>query len=1077
MSALDDLHVLDLTTSMAGAWCTRLLADLGADVVLVEPPAGHPLRRLRPLTADGSSIPARYVQANKRSLAADLETDDGRRRVASVAATSDVVVDSHSPGELARFGLDFETLERQRPGIVVASITPHGQSGERQRHAGNELTAFALSGWASINGRAEGPPLKGGGHLGSYLAGTAACGAVLAALWARDERGIGQTIDLAETELLLEMFAPGVLSALHSGLQSRGGRRDLHGGAMLKTKDGHFAFSLTRGARWAEALVALGLEELAADERFGSEEGRTSADFIAAVEARVAELDKMEMFEKLAPVRTAGGPVLNLAELASNEHLRARCFFVRPDDNEDGPEFPGAPFRMPHSPWRLRRSAPAPGEHSEEVLAELEGREMRLPNASSPAAEPVSDDAPPLAGLRVIAFTHAWVGPFCAELLALNGADVVQVESRQRPDEFRAGIFEGEVPPKLRDVTSAVNSWNCQPQYNAVNLNKRAITLDLKTPEGADLLQRLVAEADVVVENFSVRVKERLGIGYEALRCTNPDLVMVSISGYGQTGPWRERLAGGGQIEASCGMSSLMGDAEEPMNYSRTIADPTAGYYAFVAVLAALRHRRRTGEGQHVDLAMQEANHCCVGDAMLEYFETGRVRERMGNRHLSFAPHGVYPARGEERWVALAAENEAQWRELCRIAKRPRWLEDPRFLGNGGRKHNEDALDEAIAEWTVTRGRDRLAQELAGAGLPAAPVLDAVEVSADTVFRQRGVVADVAHPETGSWPQVGIPYHYSRTPIWVDRPAPLHGEHSAEVFAEWVGMEEAAYRELEAKGVTGMGPPEGWRRVVFEGRWRRIDYSRPIANVSIHDDAKAREYGFSRGFGFGDAAIDAVMPAILSRYGAPWLEGGWFDLKLVGPLYGDEEVREVAYSDDRENEALTLELVTRDGRLICVGHAGLGVNPPWDGLEVSPQSSEIFPQARLGHKTEETDFAIRREDYLALLDASGNDSAWFREASPWGDPVAPPTALFFKMHDPWHDLGEGIIDSPPINAGLQMVIDRPIALGETCRARGELVDKGISGRCWFRTVEFVVRDAEGRRCAALRQKAKWFAPE
>ena len=349
-------------------------------------------------------------------------------------------------------------------------------------------------------------------------------------------------------------------------------------------------------------------------------------------------------------------------------------------------------------------------------------------------------------------------------------------------------------------------------------------------------------------------------------------------------------------------------------------------------------------------------------------------------------------------------------------------------------------------------------------------------MSADPVFRQRGVIVDVMHPETGTWPQVGIPYHYSRTPIRVDRPAPLHGQHSAEVFAEWVGTEEAAYRDLEAKGVTGMGPPRGWSGAVFEGCWRKIAYRRPIATVSIHDAAKAREYGFSRGFGFGDAAIDAVMPAILSCYGAPWLEGGWLDLKLVGPLYDDEEVRELAYRDDPKERALKVELTARDGRLICVGRAGLGVSPPWEGAEVAPQSSEIFPQARLGDTTEETELEICKEDYLALLDASGNHSAWFREASPWGDPVAPPTALFFKMHDPWHDLGEGILDSPPMNAGLQMVFDRPIALNQPYRARGELVDKGISGRCWFRTVEFVVRDVDGQRCAALRQKAKWFKP-
>jgi crotonobetainyl-CoA:carnitine CoA-transferase CaiB-like acyl-CoA transferase len=230
-------------------------------------------------------------------------------------------------------------------------------------------------------------------------------------------------------------------------------------------------------------------------------------------------------------------------------------------------------------------------------------------------------------------------------------------------------------------------------------------------------------------------------------------------------------------------------------------------HHAVVAILAALRHRARTREGQRIDVSMQEVNVAVIGDAVLEYELTGRIRPRMGNRHPGIAPHGIYTAAGEDRWLTIAAEDEAQWAALCEVAQHPEWRDDPRFAMNAARKQHEDDLDAAITAWSATLDRDGLARRLARAGVAAAPVLEPGELSGDAGMRERGVIVDVTHPEAGRWPHIAVPWQFSRTPARADRPAPLHGEHSAEVFARLLGTTAEEYETLVAKNVTGMGPP------------------------------------------------------------------------------------------------------------------------------------------------------------------------------------------------------------------------------------------------------------------------------
>ncbi len=413
----------------------------------------------------------------------------------------------------------------------------------------------------------------------------------------------------------------------------------------------------------------------------------------------------------------------------------------------------------------------------------------------------------PLHGLRGIALTHAWAGNYCASLLGLMGADVIQLEVRKRPDNWR-GDYNGPIAPALQAVPTAVNPWNNSPLYNSVGLNKRCITLDLQAPEGMAVFLRLLPSADFVVENFSPRVLENLGIGYEQMKALKPDIVLASMSAYGHDGPWAQVPGIGGTIEPTSGNSALLGYVGgPPLNSGTMYPDPVAGVHGMLGLVAALRHRGRTGQGQYIDVSMQEANLSFAGDAALEYQTTGHERPRTGNRHTTYAPHGIYPTAGEERWIAIACEDDAQWRSLAQVLD-PALGEDPRFTTEAGRTAHEDELDRELARRTRDLDRDDFVQRLLAAGVIAAPVLDALEVRDSAHLRQRGLLQEVEHPEAGRWWQATLPMQFTSTPAEHVRPAPLQGEHTREVLGDLLGMTTEEVDELVRAGISGSGPPD-----------------------------------------------------------------------------------------------------------------------------------------------------------------------------------------------------------------------------------------------------------------------------
>jgi benzylsuccinate CoA-transferase BbsF subunit len=381
----------------------------------------------------------------------------------------------------------------------------------------------------------------------------------------------------------------------------------------------------------------------------------------------------------------------------------------------------------------------------------------------------------PLTGVRVLDFTQAWAGPMCTQTLADFGADVLKIESETRPDVSRT---MGPYPGDRTD-------WDASGYFLELNRNKRSISLNLREPAGVETALALADHADVVVENFAPGVLDRLGLGYEILRARRPALIMLSISGFGSTGPDRAAVAFGQQVEAECGLMSLTGYGDGiPLKPGVSYPDPVAGIGGAGAVACALLHRERTGEGQWIDLSMLEITVSLLVEPVLRHARSGVADGAHGNASRYMAPHGIYRCAGVDRWIAIACHDDEQWQALAAVAGAQPWARDHRFASNAGRLEHREELDGLLGHWTAPHDAGTLSVTLQGAGVPAAAVADPGDLAADPHLRARGWWQHVEHPLAGSLDLPGPIARLSQTPAVASRRPPLLGEHTAEVMAE-----------------------------------------------------------------------------------------------------------------------------------------------------------------------------------------------------------------------------------------------------------------------------------------------------
>jgi crotonobetainyl-CoA:carnitine CoA-transferase CaiB-like acyl-CoA transferase len=793
LAPFEGLRVLDLSDRLSGAFAARLFGDYGAEVLLAEPPSGHPLRREPPFAGDVAGPDRGAVHAfinwNKQSRIVASPDD-----AAALIADCDVLVTT-----AAR--IDLPPWERGLAGLradaVHLSITAHGLTGPLAGLAGNNLTACARTGWSTINGYRDEPPLQLPRDQAGYVAGVAGFVAAAAALRRRGHGECAERVDVSELEALALTVHPWGITAIYNdagatsgptGVRVRGGT-----GPLRPCADGRLSLALATVQDWQAAMDLLGLPELGPAGR-PADLGQVMAGVARTLPAR----QRWPLFHGLSKLRCATGVLQPVEELVDDPQLRARGFFVQTAVGGRPVTAPGAPAHTAPGAWRLARSAPALGEG---------GADFQRRTATPPAGPTrLNQDAlaeGPLSGVKVLSFGQAWSGAFGAELLALLGADVVQVGPLTRVDSWRR-VARDQIPKGVADASRRQHPLNTNGLYNSVNLNKRELALDLGQPEGRELLWRLFAHYEIVIDNFRSTVLPSWGVTLEALHAVRPGMIWASLSGYGADGPYADYPANGSTIEPMSGLSSLHGYAGDAgFNTGGLFPDPVSGYFLAGAIIAALHRRDRIGGPQRIDLSMMEAVAVVCGDAFTEYGATGRPPRPEGNRHPRIAPHNTYPAQGGE-WLAVAAETDEAWAALARCVGDPQ-LGEVRFATMAARKANEDALDAIIAAWCANQDVAEAAQRLGALGVAAARVAPLYEVYSrpDPLLLQSGFITRVEHPEAGGNWLPGRPWRLSAAAASPLTAAPCVGEHSREVLAQALGIDAVEYAGLVARGVTG----------------------------------------------------------------------------------------------------------------------------------------------------------------------------------------------------------------------------------------------------------------------------------
>ena len=784
---LAGLRVVEIATDIAGPYATKLLADAGADVVKVEHAAGgDPMRRW---TASGTALPPgddgvlfRFLNTSKRSVALAWETDAGRARLRELAAWADVVVESVGP----EAGVDWTAVSAWNPRASLVSVSWFGRTGPWQDRPATEFTVQAWAGATAIRGIVDRPPLSAGGRLGEWLAaGYAAIGALAA--WTSTRRtGRGQHVDLSLLEVVHLSMAPFATVVASFGGNPVMANRTVEIPSIEPAADGYVGFCTITNQQWRDFLVLIERGELVDDPAlahyFTRNERRT--EVYAMIHAWTRRHTIAEIIERATLLRIPVAPIGNGETVIGFEQFRTRGAFVPAP--EGGVVQPRVPYRLGRGSVRPFTRAPRLGEHTRDAVAAPRG------------AEPSGDGAVlPFTGLRVMDFTMFWAGPFVGHFLAALGAEVIKVESIQRPDGIR---FASTQQP------TAERWWEWCGMYHGMNAGKRGITLDLSRPRGVELARALIATSDALVENFSPRVLDNVGLRYEDLARDNPGLVMVRMPAFGLDGPWRDRTGFAQTMEQISGMAWVTGFADGPPVIPRGPCDPLAGMHAALALLVALEHRRRTGEGQLVESTMVEAALNATAVQSLEWQAYGTLAGRDGNRSPVAAPQNLYACRGTEQWIAIAVATDAQWAALVDTLGRPAWATDIALATQAGRRAAHDRLDEALARVCAESDRDALVARLLAAGIPAAAAVHPAELAGNPQLRARGFLQAVTHPVTGTHELPGLPMRFSGMDRWYRAPSPTLGQDTAAVLRELVGLDDTEIASLRAEGIIGERP-------------------------------------------------------------------------------------------------------------------------------------------------------------------------------------------------------------------------------------------------------------------------------
>jgi crotonobetainyl-CoA:carnitine CoA-transferase CaiB-like acyl-CoA transferase len=791
---LSGLRVLDLTGRMGG-YCGLLLANLGAEVFLIEPPGGDPMRREGPFKNDIShpeqSLSFAAYHTNKRGIVLNLEEVEDRSTLRHLAREADVLIEDKLPGYLARCGLDYQTLRSDNPALVLTSITGFGQSGPYRDFKAPSIVAFAMGGLMNLCGHPGRAPLMGPCDVAYHLGSVHAAFGTLVALLNRRATGRGEHVEVS----LQDVLAADPFLRIMTRYSVTGEIPERTGHSQSTTvaetyqcRDGYVRVFVNQADHWKRFVEWLGRPTELLDPKLENVQNRFPLRQLIdrLIEARTLNYETRQFFEEFQSLRLAAAPINSPGAFLNDEQTRQRNYVTIVEHTHLGSHgFAGDPYQLSESPWRIERGAPLLGEHQEQIGQKLAQPSSWLSECRS-APAPSSPGKNLFEGVRVISFPTGIVGPALGSLLAEHGAEVISIEAGRVPRSPQHG-------QRLQVATDLEG-----------NRNRKRIAVDMKHPEGIALVRKLIAKSDVVVENFSARVMANWGLDYLRTREIRPDVIMASLQAFGQAGPRRDYVSFGPILMAYSGMASLWRDpdVDRPGAGCQTaFPDYVAPSYGALAILAALHYRAQTGKGQYIDISQAETAASMIGPALLEYLVTGREPQPQGNSSATAAPHGCYRCKGEDRWCVIAIQSQEEWMSLCDVAGHREWLTDHRFAEPAARITYRQELDYWINKWTANYTPHQVMLLLQRAGIAAGVVQTAEDLYRDPHLRERGFAREVFHPQVGWVTRAGPSVRLTQSGFSPSGESHTAGQDNDAVLGEILGMSPAEIAALAERQV------------------------------------------------------------------------------------------------------------------------------------------------------------------------------------------------------------------------------------------------------------------------------------
>lgn len=774
-SPLGHLRVVDLT-DLRGAMAGRLLADLGADVVKIEPedPDGEEMESLAYL----------YRNANKRGAFLDLEAEPGRQRFESLCAGADILIENLGPRRQSSLDLTHKQIAERHPHLVHVSLSDFGSMGPKSDWRLEPLPAFAASGAHFASGFPDHAPCWLPGYVAHDCASVYGAVGAVAAVMHRERHGCGQNVEVSVQEAGIAGLNPWAIPLEDYGriypVVPKAPPRNADGNYLvLPASDGWVRIVPGNVKHWRGLLELLGQPEALQGEQWESMVFRMlNNDVVRVVASEITRtMTRSELFEKARRTGLPLGPIHTPQEFVDSEQCKERETFVETDFPGLGP----APFCAPawsltETPATVRRHAP---------IAGLDDREGFPPREGGPVGDPETAGLL-LEGVRVVEFGVAAVVPELAGVLSELGAEVIKIESRAHLDVLRQATLD-EQPNR---------AWT----FNDECRGRKSVCLDLTTEEGRKIALDLCAKADIVAENNRGGVLEGLGLGYEDVAERNPKVIYFSSQGYGRGGPLGEMQAFGPLNAAFAGVHKFWNHPDTPYPCGTALNHPDhiAGKMGALAVLAAIDHRNKTGEGQYVEMAQTEVAAYLLGELYLYEACHGREPEASGNRTDTAVPHDVYPCAGDDRWCAISVTDDAAWERLVRGLE---WEPEERFARAEGRVASRAEIDARLTEWTRERSAEEVTELLQAIGVSAMFVQGPDDHRGDLHLAARGAIVTLEHEEIGPARHIGNPLRLTKTPQRPAAAAPLLGADTRQVLAEVLGLGDGDLDRLEEEGV------------------------------------------------------------------------------------------------------------------------------------------------------------------------------------------------------------------------------------------------------------------------------------